>query len=288
MVQVDFFRVGSCCHPNWITLQGGGWRTANFPALAVLLRHPSHGLFLFDTGYSSHFATATAHFPENLYRMITPVKFSPQDDLVSQLAHMGITPQEIRGIFISHFHADHVAALRDFPRATFYALHEAYLHIAPLGRIAALRRAFLPSLLPNDFLSRFQAVDTLCPARALPQSAHPFTEGFDIFGDGSVFVVPLAGHARGQMGLWLQGTDPATFLVADSCWSSLAYEQNIPPSWLSFLIHDNRKAYLHTLQRLHELSQYNPDVLIMPSHCEHKIGLFAHPQTSMPPCNHHI
>ena len=67
MVKLDFFRVGSCCHPNWVTIQGGGWRNTTFPSLAVLLRHPVHGNYLFDTGYSEHFHTTTKHFPEKIY-----------------------------------------------------------------------------------------------------------------------------------------------------------------------------------------------------------------------------
>ncbi|MBP6242501.1 MAG: MBL fold metallo-hydrolase [Hydromonas sp.] len=278
MVKLDFFRVGSCCHPNWVTIQGGGWRNTTFPSLAVLLRHPVHGNYLFDTGYSEHFHTATKHFPEKIYRLVTPIRFNPHDDIREQLHTLGVDAHSIRGIFISHFHADHVAALIDFPKAAFHALSSAYDGVAHLGKIDALRRAFLPTLLPHDFKNRYQAIDSMRTLCALPKQAHPFAHGYDFFGDGSVFVVELAGHARGQMGLWIQGNDhqPATFLVADACWSSKAFEQNIPPSWLSYFIHDNKKAYLQTLQHIHELSQRNRDVLIMPSHCEQKLTQHTH------------
>lgn len=270
MLTVEYLRVGSCCHPEWVTLQGGGLHAIDFPALAVLIHHPERGYFLFDTGYSERFNQVTQGFPECVYRWITPIKLSKNDDIVHQLAHRRISPEQISGIFISHFHADHVAALIDFPRASYWALAASYAGLSDLGRVSALRRGFLPRLLPSDFSQRYQTIESWANAVTLPDKMQPFDVGWDVFGDGSAYVVALPGHARGQMGLWLNGVEAGgdVFLVADACWSSRAYQELRAPSWLSFLLHDNRAAYLHTLNQIHQLSQRNDDVVIMPSHCQ--------------------
>ncbi|MGL4768501.1 MAG: MBL fold metallo-hydrolase [Formosimonas sp.] len=270
MLTVDYLRVGSCCHPEWVTLQGGGWRAVDFPALAVLIHHQTRGYFLFDTGYSARFNQVTQGFPECVYRWITPVQWSKNDDIVHQLAHRNLAPEQISGIFISHFHADHVAALSDFPRAAYWALADSYAGLGDLGAFAALRRGFLPSLLPHDFAQRYQTIESWAAAVALPDKMRPFAMGWDVFGDGSAYAVALPGHARGQMGLWLNGVDVGgdVFLVADACWSSRAYQELRAPSWLSFVVHDSRVAYLRTLNHIHQLSQHNPSVVIMPSHCQ--------------------
>lgn len=266
MLKIDYFRVGSCCHPEWVTLRGGSLKPVSFPALAVLIQHPQHGCFLFDTGYSQRFYEATQPFPQRFYRWITPVQYAAQDDIVLQLAKKGIAPSEIKGIFISHFHADHVAALMDFPNAQYLALKDSYDAVQPHKGFSALRRGFLPQLLPADFGQRYKTIESMAPQTILPKKMRPFQHGWDVFGDGSVYAIALPGHARGQMGLWLNG-DEDVFLAADACWSTRAFQEEIPPSWLSFLIHDKRSTYLKTLSELHQLSQLNPDVVIMPSHC---------------------
>ncbi len=70
---------------------------------------------LFDTGYSRRFFDATAAFPASLYRWVTPVKFDPRKALVTQLRELGVQTEEIAAIVLSHFHADHVAGVLDFP-----------------------------------------------------------------------------------------------------------------------------------------------------------------------------
>lgn len=271
MVSVEFLRVGSCCHPEWVTIKGGGFKQINFPALAALIHHPLHGYYLFDTGYSARFNQVTQHFPECLYRWVTPVNFHAQDDIVQQLAMRGISAPDIQGIFISHFHADHVAALIDFPKAKYLALAASYNGVRPLKGIGAVRRGFLPALLPTDFSTRYTAIESFAKAIKLPEKIRPFSTGFDVFGDNSIFAIELPGHARGQMGLWINSNKQNNqdfFLVADACWSSRAFKENIPPSWLSFLLHDHRGQYLNTLSNLHQLSKHNANAVIMPSHCE--------------------
>lgn len=277
-MKIEFLRVGSCCHPEWVTLQGGALASIDFPALAVLIQHPSKGNFLFDTGYASQFNRVTQKFPESVYRWVTPIKLHEHDSITHQLGVRGIAPEAIAGIFISHFHADHIAALRDFWKAQYLSLSESYEAVRPLNGIAALRRGFLPKLLPDDFLSRYQTIESCSKILALPEKMRPFTHGWDVFGDGSAYAVNLPGHARGQMGLWLNqvnGLDEDVFLVADACWSSRAYQELRAPSWLSFLLHDNRAAYLQTLQDIHDLAQHNAHVIIMPSHCNAMIEKYT-------------
>lgn len=270
MLRVEYLRVGSCCHPEWVTLRGGSLHNVTFPALAVLIHHPTHGYYLFDTGYSARFNQVTQHFPECMYRWVTPMHFGAHDDIVFQLAERGIGANDIQGVFISHFHADHVAALIDFPHASYLALQASYDGMRPLRGLSALRRGFLPALLPNDFPQRYQAIESYANEVALPNKMQPFNTGYDVFSDGSVFAVPLPGHARGQMGLWLNGVEQGgdVFLVADACWSTRAYRELRAPSMLSFLLHDHRASYLSTLNKIHQLSQHNQGVIIMPSHCE--------------------
>ena len=262
-----FYAAGFCTHLECITLRGSSWSPKTFPALCCLIKHPTQGYILYDTGYSDRFYQATKQWPFCLYRKITPVNLSPSEPLVEQLKNDGISPEDIRTIIISHFHADHIGGLRDFPRTKFICSQLAYDSVKGQKGMKALRKGYLAPLLPDDFEKRTSFSESFNSLR--PDVAYtPFQEAYDLFGDGQLLGVPLPGHAHGQLGLifGVRGEKPV-FLVADSCWSSIAYKQNILPSRLTALVHDNWQDYKKTLSKIHSLSQMNPMIRIVPSHC---------------------
>ena len=267
-LKLRVLEAGACMHPEHVVLQNFRFRPLRFPALYAVLEHPREGLCLFDTGYSSHFVEATRAFPERLYALTTPVTIHPEQTALRQLARLGYAPGDVRSVFISHFHADHISALADFPRARFRFLPAAYAAIRGLGRITALRKGVLPALLPRDFEQRAEPI-TGARAVPLPALCAPFEQGIDLFGDGSCFAVELPGHARGQLGLFVRHLDDRLyFLVADACWTRTSYEQNIRPHPVTRLLFDDTRQYHHTLARLGELHRRAPEIAIVPSHCE--------------------
>lgn len=159
-VKSTLLHTGYCRQIERLARRDAPYRLASFYALAVLIRHPEAGLLLFDTGYSTHFFKETSRFPYSLYRWVTPVVFRKKDALVEQLSARGISPEEIRYIFLSHFHGDHIGGVRDFPKAVFLCSREAYHHIRDKRGIAAVRNGFIPGLLPPDFSERVQFLQT--------------------------------------------------------------------------------------------------------------------------------
>ena len=98
-----------------------------------------HDPILFDTGYAERFLTETRSFPNRLYRMVTPVSFAPGQGLAAQLDARGLDRREVGHVFLSHFHADHVAGLADFPNARVHCSAAAWSQARSLRGIAALR-----------------------------------------------------------------------------------------------------------------------------------------------------
>jgi glyoxylase-like metal-dependent hydrolase (beta-lactamase superfamily II) len=267
-VKLQVLEAGSCVHPEHVVLQNRRLTPLRFPALYAVIEHSREGLCLFDTGYSSHFVEATRPFPERLYAWVTPVSIPPDQTAVRQLASLGYAASDVRQIFISHFHADHISALRDFPRARFRFLPSAWEAVRSLGRFEALRRGVLPALLPDDFASRSQPVGETGLV-ALPRACAPFELGFDVFADGSCFAVELPGHARGQLGLVVRNQDDRLFfLVADACWTRAGFVNEVRPHPVTALLFDDTRQYHATLGRLAELHRREAGVVIVPSHCQ--------------------
>lgn len=238
--------------PEAVVLRGGSWfRRVRFYATMFLLRHPTAGWVLFDTGYSARFFAETSRWPERLFRLVTHVTLTTEGGIKELLARQGIDAEDIQRVFISHFHADHIGGLKDLPNARFWCSEEAWLAVKSLGRWAGLRRGFLRGLLPADLEQRLQFVN----------------EGSDLLSDGSLRVVSLPGHAVGQIGLRFQAANGQEILLAaDACWLSQAFRENRPPHQLTRLLHD-WPAYLATLERLHDWHLAEPDLLIVPTHC---------------------
>lgn len=259
------YEAGHCTHPERATRRGAALTPCQFPALAALLHHPVHGNLLFDTGYSQHFLDATAQFPERLYRVLTPVHLKPGQSLREQLARDGIDAAAIDWIVLSHFHGDHVGGVADFAQARIACAQQAWDDLQRRGRLAALREGFLPALL-HGARARMHWFEAL-PTCAAPAALRGFGTLRDLFGDGSVLLVPLPGHAPGHYGLWFEDAHGPVFLVADAAWSSDAIADGTPPPALVTRLLGEHRIYRDTLARLHALRLAEPTLRMVPSHC---------------------
>lgn len=266
MLDITFLQAGYCTHPEAMVIPGGSWKPISFPALFALIEHPI-GFILFDTGYSDRFYQETQQFPEKIYRWITPVYLQPQESAVSQLQQQGIEPEAIKIIIISHFHADHIGGLKDFPNAQFICFQSAYHAVQNKQGFKALKAGFLSGLMPKNFEKRVQFIN-LKNSVKLPDELFPFEQGFDLLGDNSILGIELPGHVTGQLGLFLTDkTGQPYFLIADACWLSRAYQEFILPNSLTDLIVNDKQAYRDTLKKLNQLYKNNPNLKIIPSHC---------------------
>lgn len=266
-VRLTLLDAGFCECPEYIVLRNGSWHAMRFPATFALLEHPHRDPMLLDTGYTARFYAETRRFPYNLYARATPVVLPQGESAVEKLARLGIRATDVECILVSHFHADHVGGLRDFPNARFIYLAEAYAAVRNRRGMAAVRRGFLPGLLPDDFEARAHPI---APALMQPLAAAyaPFTQGVDLLGDETLLAVALPGHAAGQMGLFVQAEmGESYFLVVDGCWTSRAFRQNQMPHPLANLIFDDPAAYRRTLADLQTFYRRRPDVHIIPAHC---------------------
>lgn len=234
-----------------MVLKGSGWHARCFPSRAYLIE-TRHGLILWDTGYAERFRSATAHGVYRLYAWITPVHFGAADELHGQLRAFGVDPRDIGTLVLSHFHADHIAGMRDFPAARLLCSAPGWQAVRALSGLAALRQAFIPALLPADIEARLDFVEA-CPLLPLPAALAPFTQGRDPDGAGEMYIVDLPGHAPGHLGAFVSTEQGWTLLASDAAWVPDSYQQLRGPSELSFLIQHRRGAYYDTLGKLHQL-----------------------------------
>ena len=225
---------------------------------------------LLDTGYAEHFHAATEPFPERLYRWATPPILPAAERLAARLAERGLALEDVSACIVSHAHADHVAGLRDLPRARFVASRAERDWLRGATRVRGLAKGLLPALLPEDFDARLDLADD-APGVALdgPLGAlGALGLGRDLFGDGSLLAVALPGHTPGQLGLLLTDVaDRTVLLCADAVWTEAAYRHGAMPSRLAGFVLDDLAVYRRTVGALAGFARARPDAVILPSHC---------------------
>jgi glyoxylase-like metal-dependent hydrolase (beta-lactamase superfamily II) len=259
MVRLWLLNTGYCTANERTLLRHAPRREVKVYALAALLEHPREGLILFDTGYTARLLEVFKTFPSSIYGYLTPTTTREEWSAISQIKRLGYTASDIRMVIISHLHADHIAGLHDFPNTTFLLSKDASKISSSQG-FSALKQGFLPALLPKATLQTIESFN----GQEIPELGSTY----DVFGDGVLHLVQLPGHARGQVGLFLQTTRGHVLLAADGCWSTKAYRDNHPPSLFAMrLLFDNIHETRKTLEHLHNFHKANPNVLIIPSHC---------------------
>lgn len=261
-IRLRILDTGYCLASEHHVFSGGAQREMHCHALVGLLHHPSYGYTLFDAGYAPRMLTATERWPWRLYRWMTPLRLDPELALAVQLPRIGVQPADIRRVIVSHFHADHIAGLRDFPNATIITTVEALVQVQTLRGVAALLRGLLPAVLPTDLMERVE------PLPAFGDHALPgLGPTHDLFGDGSVRLMHLPGHARGQIGALVYTTEGPLLLAADGAWTRRSIRERRPPAPVTSFFVDDMRTVRTTIDGLHAFMVAHPEVRIIPTHC---------------------
>jgi glyoxylase-like metal-dependent hydrolase (beta-lactamase superfamily II) len=254
---------GFCLAKESHAIRSGKNNNIHFHALWGLIKHPSKGLILFDTGYTRRFYDLTAAYPSKVYAKLTKVNINEENEVSTQLNRNEVNPMEIEHVIISHFHADHVGGLKDFPNANFYCSKAAYEQFSSIPNIISFSKGILKKLIPDDFKDRLKFIEDISE-----QNRHEiFKKTFDLFGDGSLEIVQLPGHAAGQIGLILETNRTHYFLVADAVWLRETYEFGILPNQIVRLFFHSWRDYKASLNQIRTYSQTHPETKIIPSHC---------------------
>ncbi|MEM6806870.1 MAG: MBL fold metallo-hydrolase, partial [Bacteroidota bacterium] len=258
------YYTGFCTASKSIAIKGGKGGEIKFHANAVLIQHPEKGNMLFDTGYAPRFYELTSKWPEKIQALSTPTTTQASWAMVEQLKAEGIEAKDIPYLIISHFHADHIAGLEDFPHSQIYANQSAYAQIKKYKGFAAVRRGLIPTFLPDDIGERINFFEGM----KLEERSDEFGFHYDFFGDGSIRVVQIPGHARGQIGLILNEDHEASiFLAADGYWLTEALEKNALPRSIVKLFFDDWKAYKESFEKIRLYRERHPNCKMINCHC---------------------
>lgn len=235
--------------PECFVLRGGRWAMIDLQVRFGLYEHPVAGRCLIDTGYSRRVTEG----PRSLALMIYANLLRPR------LAETNLpgAAREVDAILLTHLHADHISALRDYPRARIYADGAGVDHFLKGGAINRVRHGVFRELLPDDFTDRIIRFESLRQVEA-PLGLGP---AHDVFGDGNLLAVRLPGHMRGHTGfLWPRLPRPLLY-AADAQWLSRAVTEDRPPGRPARWIMDDLNEDARTRARIVSFTEAGGEVV---------------------------
>ena len=168
-------------------LLGGQTGTLTVPVTAYLLEHPD-GKIVFDTGLGPRFARPMGETQSG--------RFDLEDDALidARLRAVGVDPMQIRYILNSHLHSDHAGGNALLPAASV---------IVQRAEWAGARSAT-----DNDY--HVPEFDTGQPIVEIDGE-------YDVFGDGSVVLVPTPGHTAGHQSARVSTSGGEVILTGGAC-----------------------------------------------------------------------
>lgn len=264
-ISLEFFASGYCeAHAKAVNPQTGKGKDT-FYAVWALIYVPQMGYVLFDTGYAPYFQAETAQFPEKFYRLMTPMFLKETETAKAILSEKGISASDIKYVIISHFHADHIAGLKDFPSAKFICSDKALEEVKALKGFRAVAKGIVQGLLPDDFFQRVITIEQFADKTRV--SKEGITTYF-LFQNKQFKLVALPGHARGMLGFVFETEDKNIFYGTDASWSYETYKQKIFPSKVVKLFFDSWKDFMETQEKIRQFEAQNPSFTILFTHCK--------------------
>jgi len=229
---------------------GSPWEKWESVSNAVLVEHPQ-GDVLIDAGPGRTIRSQSGAMPR-LFRLATDLEQSrPAAD---QLAAAGYDFKHLRFILLTHAHWDHVSGVRDLPSVPVLVTSAEHRFIYQSGFPNAAARAIDPK--------RFQEYG-FDGGRYLG-----FDHSHDLYGDGSITIVPAPGHTPGSVVVFVTLPSGARYaFVGDLVWQLEGLIQREERPWLEArMLGEDPVAVQESMRRLSAIAARFPQIRIVASH----------------------
>ncbi|TCL69731.1 N-acyl homoserine lactonase family protein [Rhizobium sp. BK251] len=234
--KVDIFR-----DRNWVD---------PLPIFCFLIEHPE-GRFLVDTGDTWR-NSVPGYLPRwnPFFTREVVIKVAPLEEIGPRLAAMGLDPaRDIEVVILTHFHHDHTGGLDHFPHNRIIAPRENY----EVSRgLMGMMMGCLPQRWPVWLKPELVDMDGP-PVGPFPAS-HPITR------DGSIFLVPTPGHAKGHVSVVVRDAGITYFLAGDATYT----EANLANGKADGVTYDPTISEA-TLRAIRQFATSEPTI-ILPAH----------------------
>lgn len=220
-----------------------------FAAGAILVQHPK-GILLFDAGFGPG---VDQHIRTGPWLLRTATRYDRQTTVAEQLAAAGVTPSSLTAVILTHAHWDHVSGLEALPGVPVWVTGEELAFVRGGDDATKLARqlgtsSYKTYAFPNG------------PYLGFPRSR-------DLFGDGSVVLVPAPGHTPGSIVAFVATPDGKRYaLIGDMAWQREGVELPAEKPWVVRAVDADRAGVRAMLVRMHQIQAAMPGLIVVPAH----------------------
>jgi len=177
------------------------------PVSMFVIKHPK-GVVVFDTGnnvaISDSRENCKKYWAPGLCDLFTPNQ-RRSDVIDMQLKKLGLTTDDVKAVITSHTHLDHAGNIGMFPKA---------IHIVQ-------KKEMYQGWWPEKFQGRaVNGAFVMADLAAARDYNYLELDGeYDVFGDGTVKIIPTPGHTIGHQSVKLKLPKTGTVILAqDAIW----------------------------------------------------------------------
>ncbi|MGA9521155.1 MAG: MBL fold metallo-hydrolase [Myxococcaceae bacterium] len=216
-----------------------------------VLRHPTKGTFIVDTGIETALRDApdTSALGALVKSAMNLEKMKPLMPLGEWLAQES---KPLAGVFLTHLHIDHITGMPDVPAGT-------PVYTGP-GEASA--RAFLNLFSRGTADRALEGKPALSEWTFAKDPSGLFEGVVDVFGDGSVWALWVPGHTPGSTAYLVRTAKGPVLLVGDASHTRWGWEHDVEPG--TFTADGPRSA--ESFKRLKTFATAHPNVEVRLGH----------------------
>lgn len=186
-----------------------------------VLRHPTRGTFLVDTGVTRQLVEDPSH--AGVGWVVRKAMHVEKMRLGTDTAALLGREPPLAGVLLTHLHLDHVSGMRDVPRGTpIYS-----------GPRETRDREFLYLFSRGTIDNQLEGQDDIQEWRFEADPSGRFAGVVDILGDGTIFAILVPGHTGGSTAYLVRTPKGPVLLTGDTCHTRWGWDHGVEPGLFS-------------------------------------------------------